>query len=65
MQHCANVLADGPLILSVLQGRLEQIADDIDAILLRCAFILEIDERHDACHGLYHRETGASLVSGA
>ena len=53
-----------PVTLAVVQGRLEQIADEMDATLFRSAFNPIIAEAHDACHGLYHPTTGATLVQG-
>ena len=53
-----------PVTLAVLKGRLEQIADEMDATLYRSAFNPIIAEAHDACHGLYHAVTGATLVQG-
>lgn len=53
-----------PVTLAVLAGRLEQIADEMDATLYRAAFNPIIAEAHDASHGLYHPETGATLVQG-
>ena len=53
-----------PVTLAVLQGRLEQLADEMDATLFRSAFNPIIAEAHDASHGLYHRKTGATLVQG-
>ncbi len=53
-----------PVRLAVLKGRLEQIADEMDATLFRSAFNPIIAEAHDASHGLYHRETGDTLVQG-
>src|ERR1700690_1429773 len=53
-----------PILLAVLNGRLVQIADEMDATLYRSAFNPIIAEAHDACHGLYHPETGATLVQG-
>ena len=50
--------------LAVLKGRLEQIADEMDATLFRAAFNPTIAEAHDACHGLYDRSSGATLVQG-
>jgi N-methylhydantoinase B len=50
--------------LAVLKGRLEQIADEMDATLYRSAFNPIIAEARDACHGIYHAETGATLVQG-
>src|ERR1700754_2896473 len=53
-----------PVTLAVLKGRLEQIADEMDATLFRSAFNPIIAEAKDACHGLYHAETGDTLVQG-
>jgi N-methylhydantoinase B len=53
-----------PVTLAVLNGRLVQIADEMDATLFRSAFNPIIAEAHDACHGLYHADTGATLVQG-
>ncbi len=50
--------------LAILKGRLEQIADEMDATLFRAAFNPTIAEAHDACHGLYDRASGATLVQG-
>ncbi len=58
------VRALDPVTLAVLNGRLVQIADEMDATLYRSAFNPIIAEAHDACHGLYHAETGATLVQG-
>lgn len=53
-----------PVTLAVLKGRLEQVADEMDATLYRSAFNPIIAEARDACHGLYHATTGATLVQG-
>ena len=53
-----------PVTLAVLRGRLEQIADEMDATLYRIAFNPIIAEAHDACHGIYDRATGDTLVQG-
>ena len=53
-----------PVFLAVLRGRLEQIADEMDATLYRSAFNPIIAEARDACHGLYDAETGDTLVQG-
>jgi N-methylhydantoinase B len=42
-----------PITLAVLAGRMEQIADEMDATLFRSAFNPIIAEAHDASHGLY------------
>jgi N-methylhydantoinase B len=53
-----------PVTLAVLKGRLEQIADEMDATLFRSAFNPIIAEAHDASHGLYDAVTGDTLVQG-
>lgn len=53
-----------PVTLAVLKGRLEQIADEMDATLYRSAFNPIIAEAHDACHGLYDAVSGDTLVQG-
>ena len=53
------------ITLAVINGRLVQIADEMDATLYRSAFNPIIAEAHDACHGLYHATTGATLAQGS
>ncbi|OIQ32903.1 MAG: hydantoin utilization protein B [Alphaproteobacteria bacterium MedPE-SWcel] len=53
-----------PITLAVLAGRMEQIADEMDATLFRSAFNPIIAEAHDASHGLYHATSGDTLVQG-
>lgn len=53
-----------PVTLAVINGRLEQIADEMDATLFRSAFNPIIAEAHDASHGLYDAATGATLIQG-
>ncbi|MEL0112344.1 MAG: hydantoinase B/oxoprolinase family protein, partial [Rickettsiales bacterium] len=53
-----------PVTLAVLKGRLEQIADEMDATLFRSAFNPIIAEAHDASHGLYDAATGETLIQG-
>ena len=50
--------------LAILKGRLEQIADEMDATLFRSAFNPIIAEAHDASHGIYDAATGETLVQG-
>ena len=50
--------------LAILKGRLEQIADEMDATLFRSAFNPIIAEAHDASHGIYDAITGDTLVQG-
>ena len=47
-----------PVTLAVLKGRLEQIADEMDATLFRSAFNPIIAEAQDASHGLYDPVSG-------
>ena len=54
-----------PVTLAVLQGRLEQLVDEMDATLFRSAFNPIIAEAHDASHGIYDRTTGATVAQGA
>ncbi len=54
-----------PVTLAILEGRLIQIADEMDATLYRSAFNPIIAEARDACHGLYDAQTGDTLVQGA
>jgi N-methylhydantoinase B len=53
-----------PVVLAILKGRLEQIADEMDATLFRSAFNPIIAEAHDASHGIYDAKTGETLVQG-
>src|SRR6202022_3606952 len=53
-----------PVTLAVLNGRLVQIADEMDATLYRSAFNPIIPEAHDACHGIYPAQPGATLRQG-
>ena len=53
-----------PVTLAILKGRLEQVADEMDATLFRSAFNPIIAEAHDASHGIYHAATGDTLVQG-
>jgi N-methylhydantoinase B/acetone carboxylase, alpha subunit len=53
-----------PITLAVLAGRMEQIADEMDATLFRSAFNPIIAEAHDASHGFYHPVSGDTLVQG-
>ena len=48
----------------MLSGRLEQIADEMDATLFRSAFNPIIAEAHDASHGIYDSLTGETLIQG-
>jgi len=50
--------------LAIINGRLEQIADEMDATLFRSAFNPIIAEAHDASHGIYDAENGDTLVQG-
>ena len=62
--HSVTMQSLDPVTLAVLRGRLEQIADEMDATLYRSAFNPIIAEAHDACHGLYDAQSGDTLVQG-
>ncbi|MFZ2389988.1 MAG: hydantoinase B/oxoprolinase family protein, partial [Polaromonas sp.] len=64
MSDISTGLTMDPVTLAVLKGRLEQIADEMDATLYRSAFNPIIAEAHDACHGLYDAKSGDTLVQG-
>jgi len=64
MHEPTTVTPLDPVTLAVLKGRLEQIADEMDATLYRSAFNPIIAEAHDACHGLYDANSGDTLVQG-
>jgi len=53
-----------PVLAEFLAGRMEQIADEMDATLLRAAFNPIVAESHDASHGLYRGVTGDTPVQG-
>lgn len=57
-------MAIDAVTLAVLKGRLEQIADEMDATLFRSAFNPIIAEAHDASHGIYDATTGETMVQG-
>jgi N-methylhydantoinase B len=54
-----------PVTLAIIDGRLVQLADEMDATLYRSAFNPIIAEARDACHGLYDAKSGDTLVQGA
>ncbi|WP_436644233.1 hydantoinase B/oxoprolinase family protein [Microbaculum sp. FT89] len=58
------MMAIDPITLAILKGRLEQIADEMDATLFRSAFNPIIAEAHDASHGIYDAANGDTLVQG-
>ena len=64
MSDISSASVMDPVTLAVLRGRLEQIADEMDATLYRSAFNPIIAEAHDACHGLYDAASGDTLVQG-
>ncbi len=57
-------MAVDSITLAILKGRLEQIADEMDATLFRSAFNPIIAEAHDASHGIYDAVSGDTLVQG-
>ena len=63
-EHIMTDMSLDPVTLAILKGRLEQIADEMDATLFRSAFNPIIAEAHDASHGIYDAITGETLVQG-
>ena len=63
-EHIMTDISLDPVTLAILKGRLEQIADEMDATLFRSAFNPIIAEAHDASHGIYDAITGETLVQG-
>ncbi len=63
-EHIMTDMSLDPVTLAILKGRLEQIADEMDATLFRSAFNPIIAEAHDASHGIYDAITGDTLVQG-
>ena len=53
-----------PITLAVLQGSLEQIADEMDTTLERMAFSPVISDGWDRASGIYHPESGEIIVQG-
>ncbi len=63
-EHIMTDISLVSVTLAILKGRLEQIADEMDATLFRSAFNPIIAEAHDASHGIYDAITGDTLVQG-
>lgn len=53
-----------PTTLAVIKGWLEQIADEMDTILVRSAFSTVISEQYDRACGIYEAQTGGTVVQG-
>ncbi len=53
-----------PITLAVLQGSLEQIADEMDTTLERMAFSPVISDGWDRASGIYHPDSGEIIVQG-
>jgi N-methylhydantoinase B len=53
-----------PITLAVVRGRLEQIVDEMDAVLVRAAFSQIIAEQNDRADSIHHPVTGETLAQG-
>lgn len=53
-----------PVLLAVVRGRLEQIVEEMDAILVRSAFSPIVSEAQDRANGLYAFPSGATIAQG-
>lgn len=64
MNASTKQVAPDLLTLMVIKGGLEQVADEMDATLFRTSLSTVISEGHDASHGIYHPQTGETVVQG-
>ncbi|NML45709.1 hydantoinase B/oxoprolinase family protein [Ramlibacter sp. G-1-2-2] len=53
-----------PITLAVVKGALEQIVEEMDAIIVRAAFSPVISEQLDRSSGIFHPETGEVVAQG-
>ncbi|OGL17799.1 MAG: hypothetical protein A3K12_06925 [Candidatus Rokubacteria bacterium RIFCSPLOWO2_12_FULL_71_19] len=53
-----------PITLAVVKGGLEQIVDEMDAIIVRAAFSPVISEQLDRASGVFHPRTGEVVAQG-
>ncbi len=53
-----------PTSLAVVKGWLEQIADEMDMVLVRSAFSTVISEQYDRACGLFQADDGGTIVQG-
>lgn len=54
-----------PITLAVVKGGLEQIVDEMDAIIVRAAFSTVIAEQKDRASGIFHPITGEVVAQGS
>ncbi|GIK80510.1 MAG: methylhydantoinase [Alphaproteobacteria bacterium] len=60
----ANASVD-PITVAVIKGGLEQIVDEMDAIIVRAAFSSVISEQKDRASGIFHPVTGEMVAQGS
>lgn len=60
----ANAGVD-PITVAVVKGGLEQIVDEMDAIIVRAAFSPVISEQKDRASGIFHPATGEMVAQGS
>jgi N-methylhydantoinase B len=53
-----------PITLAVVKGALEQIVEEMDAIIVRAAFSPVISEQLDRSSGIFHPESGEVVAQG-
>jgi N-methylhydantoinase B len=53
-----------PITLAVVKGGVEQVVDEMDAIIVRAAFSPVISEQLDRASGVFHPETGEVVAQG-
>lgn len=54
-----------PITLAVVKGALEQVVDEMDAIIVRAAFSPVISEQLDRASGVFHPVTGDVVAQGS
>ena len=60
----SKAVAIDPITLAVVKGGLEQIVDEMDAIIVRAAFSPVISEQKDRAAGIFHPDTGEVVAQG-
>ena len=60
----SQTIAFDPVLLSVIQNGLKQVASEMDLVHEKTAFSPVISEGLDRANGLYHRDTGEVIAQG-
>lgn len=57
-------MSQDPITLAVIKGRIEQIVDEMDLVLVTSAFSPQICEGYDRANGIYDPENGNTIAQG-